>query len=122
MLVLTRKQDETIFIGEEIRIMVIGISRTQVKLGIACPSHLAVARGELGPRIRKKQWPNLTPDEMRFLLSRLEALSEWYYMDRSLERKREREDLEAVIDQLKEQAFKEQLEAHSDWYSQRGEH
>lgn len=47
MLVLTRKHNETIKIGEDILIKVIQTGRGSVKLGIEAPAHIRVLRGEL---------------------------------------------------------------------------
>ena len=47
MLVLTRKCDETIKIGNDIIIKVIHTGRGTVKLGIEAPSSVRVLRGEL---------------------------------------------------------------------------
>ena len=47
MLVLTRKQDETIHIGNDIVIKVISTGRGKIKIGIEAPSHVRVRRGEL---------------------------------------------------------------------------
>jgi carbon storage regulator len=44
MLVLTRKLNEIIIIGKDIRIMVVEIHGKQVRLGIAAPADLAVTR------------------------------------------------------------------------------
>jgi carbon storage regulator len=49
MLVLTRKQDEMIQIGDNIVIKVIATGRGKVKLGIEAPSNVRVLRGELSP-------------------------------------------------------------------------
>lgn len=48
MLVLTRKQDETIQIGDSIVIKVIQTGRGKCKIGIEAPGHIRVMRGELG--------------------------------------------------------------------------
>jgi len=47
MLVLSRRADEVIRIGDDIRITVRRIQGSKVKIGIDCPRHLAVCRGEL---------------------------------------------------------------------------
>jgi len=47
MLVLTRKQDTTIRIGEDIVIQVIRTGKGSVKLGIQAPAHTRILRGEL---------------------------------------------------------------------------
>lgn len=49
MLVLTRKQDEMIQIGDSVVIKVISTGRGKVKLGIEAPAHVRVLRGELSP-------------------------------------------------------------------------
>ena len=47
MLVLSRKWSETIQIGDDIRIVVVKVDRSQVRLGIEAPGHISVVRGEL---------------------------------------------------------------------------
>ncbi len=47
MLVLTRKQDEVIRIGNEIVIKVIRTGKGAAKIGIEAPAHIRVVRGEL---------------------------------------------------------------------------
>ncbi len=49
MLVLTRKQNETIHIGADVVIKVIAAGRGKVKIGIEAPSAVRVLRGELSP-------------------------------------------------------------------------
>jgi carbon storage regulator len=46
MLLLTRKVNETVLIGENIRIMVVWIRGKQVRLGIEAPTDLLILRGE----------------------------------------------------------------------------
>lgn len=47
MLVLSRKQLDAIYIGENIKITVVRIDRNQVRLGIEAPAHITVLREEL---------------------------------------------------------------------------
>ncbi|RDI40116.1 carbon storage regulator CsrA [Falsibacillus pallidus] len=47
MLVLTRKNGESIQIGDDIEITVIGIKGDQVKIGINAPKHIEVHRKEI---------------------------------------------------------------------------
>ncbi len=47
MLALTRKKNESIIIGEDIEIVVLGVNRDQVKLGINAPKHISIHRKEI---------------------------------------------------------------------------
>lgn len=47
MLVLTRKKDETIQIGDSVVIKVMSTGREKVKIGIDAPASVRVIRGEL---------------------------------------------------------------------------
>jgi carbon storage regulator len=47
MLILTRKIDQSIIIDGNITIMVLGVERDRVKLGIAAPADVTVLREEL---------------------------------------------------------------------------
>lgn len=47
MLVLTRKQKESIQIGHEIELTVLSIDGDQVKLGIHAPKHIEIHRKEV---------------------------------------------------------------------------
>ena len=50
MLILTRKRQQTIVIGEETTVEVLAIGRTRVKIAIHAPRHRVVRRGEHSPR------------------------------------------------------------------------
>lgn len=50
MLVLTRKLDETIRIGDQISITVLQVRGRTVKIGITAPREVRVLRGELGDK------------------------------------------------------------------------
>ncbi len=47
MLVLTRKEDESIMIGDNIEVKVLDLKESQVKLGIVAPKSVAVHRREV---------------------------------------------------------------------------
>jgi len=47
MLVLTRKEDESIMIGDDIEVKVLDLRENQVKLGIVAPREVAVHRREV---------------------------------------------------------------------------
>jgi carbon storage regulator len=62
MLILTRKKDEAIRLGEDIRIVLVQIKGGQVRLGIECPSHMRVLREELYEAVRKENLNALSID------------------------------------------------------------
>ncbi len=47
MLVLARKLDESIVIGDDIKVKVIAVEKGVVKLGIEAPSDISILRSEL---------------------------------------------------------------------------
>lgn len=51
MLVLTRRLDESIMIGEEIEVKVLKIAGTQVHLGIIAPRQVTLHRKEIYERV-----------------------------------------------------------------------
>ncbi|MDR1489486.1 MAG: carbon storage regulator CsrA [Desulfovibrio sp.] len=51
MLILTRRPGESLHIGDNIKITVLGIQGRQVKLGIAVPESTAVYREEVYERV-----------------------------------------------------------------------
>jgi carbon storage regulator len=53
MLVLSRKANQSIMIGDDIRILVVGLDRDQVKLGIEAPRHVPVHRFEVFAEIHR---------------------------------------------------------------------
>ena len=55
MLVLTRKLQEDICIGENVKITVLRISGNSVRIGIEAPRDLRIVRGELELRVDESQ-------------------------------------------------------------------
>ncbi len=55
MLVLSRKKNETILIGEDVVVKVISTGRGKVKLGIDAPTSVRVLRGELVEAVGRHQ-------------------------------------------------------------------
>src|SRR4030065_545391 len=55
MLVLARRLNESIMIGDEIEVVVIDIKGDQVKLGIRAPKRVTVHRKEIYEEIRKEK-------------------------------------------------------------------
>ncbi len=54
MLVLARKRDQSIIIGDQIEIVVVDISRDQVKLGVSAPRSVSVHRKEVYEEIQQE--------------------------------------------------------------------
>ncbi len=54
MLILTRRPSESIYIGENIRIKVLGLQGKQVKLGIDVPDDVTVYREEVYQRVTEE--------------------------------------------------------------------
>lgn len=55
MLVLSRKKDEKIIIGDDIELMVIEIRGDKVRLGIAAPKDVSVHREEVYNAIKRER-------------------------------------------------------------------
>jgi carbon storage regulator len=55
MLILTRRVGETVMIGEEITVTVLGVKGNQVRLGVQAPRDVAVHREEIHDRIKREQ-------------------------------------------------------------------
>lgn len=53
MLVLTRKPNESIIIGDSIAVTVLGVEGENVKLGITAPKHVSVHREEVYDQIKR---------------------------------------------------------------------
>lgn len=53
MLVLSRRKNQTIEIGDDVVVSVIKISGNAVRLGISAPPAKAIKRGELPPRVAR---------------------------------------------------------------------
>ena len=53
MLILTRRIGETLMIGEDISVTVLGVKGNQVRIGVSAPKDVAVHREEIFERIRK---------------------------------------------------------------------
>lgn len=54
MLVLSRKKDETIMIGDQIELKILSIDGDQVKLGIVAPKNIKVYRTEVYESIQQQ--------------------------------------------------------------------
>jgi carbon storage regulator len=55
MLILTRRAGETVMIGNDVTITVLGVKGNQVRIGINAPRDVAVHREEIFERIQSEQ-------------------------------------------------------------------
>ena len=61
MLILTRRPGESIKIGDEVTVTVLGINGNQLRLGFSAPRHIAVHREEIYQRIQAARVTRLAP-------------------------------------------------------------
>ncbi|MFO7569598.1 MAG: carbon storage regulator CsrA [Smithellaceae bacterium] len=54
MLILTRKQGESITIGEDVKITILDVKGKYVRVGVEAPKSLAVHRLEISPVAQKE--------------------------------------------------------------------
>lgn len=55
MLVLTRRLEEVVMIGDDISVKILGISGNQIRLGIVAPADIPVHRQEIYDRIQREK-------------------------------------------------------------------
>jgi len=53
VLVLSRKINQSIMIGDDVRIVIVGVDRDQVKVGIEAPREVPVHRSEIYEEIQR---------------------------------------------------------------------
>ncbi|WP_241085997.1 carbon storage regulator CsrA [Candidatus Vondammii sp. HM_W22] len=55
MLILTRRIGETLMVGDEVSVTVLGVKENQVRLGVNAPKEVAVHREEIYDRIQREK-------------------------------------------------------------------
>ena len=64
MLILTRRVGETLIIGDNVTVTVLGVKGNQVRIGVNAPKDVTVHREEIYERIKKeKEQGHVSPDD-----------------------------------------------------------
>lgn len=55
MLILTRRISESVIIGDDVKVTVLGVNGNQIRIGIEAPKDVSIHREEIYERIQKEK-------------------------------------------------------------------